>query len=148
MEKLIYKYHKFIHTLNALERSIKVFLRTDIDDEIRENLTAGIIKHFEMCYESSWKYLKHYLEINCNQIANSPKKIFRECFIFNLLDEQTTEELLNISEARNTTTHTYDQENAQEVCKRIEHYYLTFKKICSISTIKINESLQKLDDQN
>jgi nucleotidyltransferase-like protein len=42
-------------------------------------------------------------------------------------------ELLKICDARNTTTHTYDEEKAQESCKRIDDYYQTFKKINSIS---------------
>ena len=122
-----------MQTLEALEQSIKVFSRTDIDEDIRKNLVASIIKHFEMCYEASWKFLKYYLEIRFNEISESPKKVFRQCFTSGLLDEQTVKGLLDISETRNTTTHTYDEENAQEICKRINHYYQTFKKISSIS---------------
>ena len=133
MEKLIYKHQKFMQTLNALERSIKVFSRTDIDEDIRENLVASIIKHFEMCYEASWKFLKYYLEYRFEEILNSPNKVFRQCFVLGLLGEQAVEGLLRINEARNTTTHTYDQENAQEVCKRIDSFYQILKKINDIS---------------
>ena len=133
MEKLIYKHQKFIQTLDALERSIKVFSRTDIDKDVRENLVASIIKHFEMCYEASWKFLKLYLEVHYGQIANSPREVFRQCFIFNIFDEQITKYFLKICDARNTTTHTYDEENAQDICKRIDSYYQTFKKISIIS---------------
>ena len=133
MEKLIHKHQKFIQTLNALDRSIKIFSRTDIDEDIRESLVASIIKHFEMCYEASWKFLKLYLEVHYSQIANSPREVFRQCFTFHIFDEQTTNEFLKICDARNTTTHTYDEENAQEICKRIGHYYQILKKISCIS---------------
>lgn len=132
MEKLTYKQQKFIHTLEALERSIKVFSRTDIDEDIRENLVASIIKHFEMCYEALWKFLKLYLEIRYAEIVDSPKKVFRQCFALGIIDESTTKELLDISEARNATTHDYDEENAQEICQRIGGYYIIFKKLQSI----------------
>ncbi len=130
MEKLIYKHQNFMRTLSALDRSINVFLRTDIDEDIRETLVASLIKHFEMCYEA---FLKYYLEIRYSQIADSPKQVFRQCFIAGLLDEQEVEGLLDISEARNTTTHTYDEEKAQEICNRIDSYYQIFQKISCIS---------------
>lgn len=47
--------------------------------------------------------------------------------------ESTTKEFLDISEARNATTHDYDEENAQEICQRIGDYYVTFKKLSDIS---------------
>lgn len=132
MEKLIYKQEKFVYALHALERSIKVFSRTDIDQDIRENLVASIIKHFEMCYETSWKFLKFYVEIRYAETIDSPKKVFRQCFALGIIDELTTKELLDISEARNATTHDYDQENAHEICQRIGDYYTTFKKLEAI----------------
>lgn len=133
MEKLIYKHQKFTQSLDALERSIRVFSRNDIDEDIRENLVASVIKHFEMCYEASWKFLKFYLETRYAEIVDSPKKVFRQCFVLGIIDEQTTKELLDISEARNATTHDYDEENAQEICKRISDYFATFKKVADIS---------------
>lgn len=133
MEKLIHTHQKFITSLHALERSIKVFARTDLDEDIRENLVASIIKHFEMCYETAWKFLKLYLEIHYSEKVDSPKKVFRQCFILGVVDAITGNELLSISEARNATAHDYDEENAQEMCQRIGDYYATFKKLSSIS---------------
>jgi nucleotidyltransferase substrate binding protein (TIGR01987 family) len=135
VEKLTYKQQKFTNALDALKRSIKVFSRTDIDEDIRENLVASIIKHFEMCYEALWKFLKLYLEIRYAEIVDSPKKVFRQCFALGIIDESTTKELLNISEARNATTHDYDEENAQEICQRIGDYYITFEKLKNIALL-------------
>lgn len=125
MEKLIYKHQNFVRTLNALDRSIKTFLRTDLDEDIRVHLIASLVKHFEMCYETAWHFLQLYLEVYHHEIANSPKAVFRQCFAFQLLDEATVRDLLNIYEARNITTHTYNEEKAQEICSRIHEYYQT-----------------------
>ncbi len=100
---------------------------------MRESLVASLVKHFEMCYEASWKFLKLYLKVHYGEIANSPREVFRQCFSSGLLDEQTIKGLLKICDARNTTTHTYDEENAQEIYKRIDDYYQIFKKISNIS---------------
>ena len=129
----MYKQQKFVQSLNALERSIRVFSRSDIDQDIREHLVASIIKHFEMCYDSSWKFLKLYLEIQYTDIVDSPKKVFRQCFARGIITESTTKELLDISEARNASAHNYDQEKALEVCQRIGDYYITFGKLKDIS---------------
>ena len=132
MEKVTYKYEKFRASLGALERSINVFFREDIPDDIRENLVASVVKHFEICYEVAWKFLKIYLEKRYAQIVDSPKKVFRECFVLGLIDEALTKEFLDISEARNSTTHDYDEENAYDICKRINSYYAALKKIETI----------------
>lgn len=131
MEKLIHKQEKFQKSLNALSRSIKVFFREDIQDdpEIKENLVASAVKHFEMCYEASWKFLQQYLAYRYHAQIDSPKKIFRECFSRNIIDIETTQELLDISEARNATVHDYDEETAQETCSRINGYYQSLKKL-------------------
>ncbi len=109
------------------------FFRVDIDEALRVELVASVIKHFEMCYEASWKFLKLYLELHFECKVKSPREVFRQCFIFYIFDEQITNEFLTICDARNTTTHTYDEEEIQEICKRIHNYYQTFKKISDIS---------------
>lgn len=127
MEKLKSKHEKFIKSLHALERSIKVPSRKDIAEDIKQSLVASDVKHFEMCYESAWKFLQVFLEKKYGQELSSPKKIFRECFALGVFDIKTTEELLDISEARNATVHDYDEETAQETYKRINSYYMTLK---------------------
>jgi nucleotidyltransferase substrate binding protein (TIGR01987 family) len=136
MEKIAYKYEKFIKSLNALERSIVVFSRDNIDQDIKEHLVASVVKHFEMCYESTWKYLKLYLEVHYVEHIDSPKKVFKQCFVLGFIDEITTKQLLDMCEARNATTHTYDEENAQEICGRINDYYITFKKISTLPLMR------------
>jgi nucleotidyltransferase substrate binding protein (TIGR01987 family) len=133
VEKLSQYQQKFVKSLNALDRSIKLFSHENIKADIKESLVASNIKHFEMCYEAAWKFLKQYLEVQYSVRVDSPKKVFRECFALGIISNKITEELLNISEARNATTHDYDEETAQETCKRINDYYLTLKLLLDIS---------------
>ncbi len=124
MEKLKSKREKFLKSLEALDRSIAIFLRKDTPKDIKQNLVAANVKHFEICYESAWKYLQIYL---------THKKVFRECFALGIIDDKTTQNLLDMSEARNATVHDYDEEAAQETCKRIQGYYNTLKILLTIS---------------
>ena len=133
MEKLEPKQEKFIKSLVALERSIKVFSRKDTPIDIKESLVASNVKHFEICYESAWKFLQVFLAHKCDKKLDSPKKIFRECFALEIIDDITTKNLLDMSEARNATVHDYDEETAQETCKRILGYYDTLKMLAKIA---------------
>lgn len=132
MEKLVYKRQKFLASLNALNRAINIFLRTDIPDDVKECVLAATVKHYEMCYDTSWKFLQYYLAIRYNLKVDSPKKVFRECYDLELITKEITHKLLDICESRNATTHNYDEEAAQETCKRIQDYYNTFKALTTI----------------
>ena len=125
----MHKQEKFLHSLNALERTLDTLLRKDIP---LDTLVAAGVKHFELCYESAWKYLKLYLEYKHNLKIDSPKKIFRECFALRIIDAKTTSELLDISEARNATVHDYDEEKAKETLHRLAEYYRTLKRLENI----------------
>jgi nucleotidyltransferase substrate binding protein (TIGR01987 family) len=127
VEKLSSKQEKFLKSLNALERSLVIFSRIDTAPDLKHSLIASSIKHFEMCHEAAWKFLQAYLISYHNQQVDSPKKVFRECFAQGILDAITSKNLLDMTEARNSTVHDYDEESAQEACKRIVDYYQTLK---------------------
>jgi nucleotidyltransferase substrate binding protein (TIGR01987 family) len=118
VEELKLRQAKFLKSLSALEQSIQ--LSNDPASPILQNiLVASNIKHFEMCYESAWKFLQILLRTKYDLKIDSPKKIFRELFALGLIDNYITTELLNISEARNATVHDYDEETAYESYSRI-----------------------------
>lgn len=123
MERLTRKRAKFIRSLNAFDRNLKVFFKEYKRDDLRESLVASCVKHFEISYESAWQFLQVYLIYHHQQQVNSAKKIFRECFAQNMINAQTTQQLIDMSEARNATVHDYDEETALETCKRILGYY-------------------------
>lgn len=129
MEKLVFAHQKFLKSLNALERSLKFsskYAANAATDEL-ENAVASLVKHFEICYEMCWKFFQQYIkELHFVELA-SPKAIFRECFSLNIITQEETKKLLDISEARNATTHDYNQETAKETCSRIHEYFVTLK---------------------
>ena len=87
------------------------------------------MKHFEICYEMCWKFLQQYIKKFHSIELSSPKAIFRECFLLGMISEEETKKLLDISEARNATTHDYNEETAQEICSRINEYLKTMKAL-------------------
>lgn len=135
MERLTTARQKYAKSLLALERSLTFFLeksKSNSQEEL-ENAFASLIKHFEMCYEMAWKFLQSYLKNKHSIEIASPKGVFRESFVMHLISESETKQFLDMAEARNATTHDYNEETAKEIGHRISNYYDALKLLERIS---------------
>ena len=107
---------KAIHMLN---RSLKV-LDMDVmfqSEDIAETIRAGVIQHFEVTYELCWKFIQRWLKENQPSIeAEYPrtrKELFRLAAEKNLIADPVA--WFRYGEARNLTSHTYDQDEALKI---------------------------------
>jgi len=139
MEALNHKYNNFRKCYESLGNVIAVQEELNyiaVANPIADDLfKAGVIKHFELAYETAWKFLKQYLADVYNHEVASPKQVFRACETYRMFPENIVNELIMLADARNTTTHIYDQILAQEVCNSIVSHHLVFGKV--IESIKI-----------
>ena len=142
MEGLENKYNNFKKCYEALGNVIELQEQLEISaasNPIMQNLiTAGVIKHFELTYETAWKFLKEYLAKIYNCEALSPKQVFRECEKYKIFSTIIINELITLADARNTTTHIYNQILAQEVCDSIIKHYQVLGQILQLSTHEIS----------
>jgi nucleotidyltransferase substrate binding protein (TIGR01987 family) len=136
MEDLKHKYENFKNCYEDLGRIIifhKELESMNFANPIAETyFDAGVVKQFELTYETAWKFLKKYLEVTYNREVLSPKAIFRACEEFHLFEQSMLNELITLADARNETTHIYNRLLAQEVCDSIEKHYKVFGKILEI----------------
>ena len=96
---------------------------------------AGIIQFFEITFELSWKLMKDYLEYLGYQVK-SPREAIKTAYSIELINNG--DKWLKMLMDRNLTTHTYDEDNSEEVYEKIkndyfsllENLYKKFKKIC------------------
>jgi nucleotidyltransferase substrate binding protein (TIGR01987 family) len=136
MEDLNHKYENFKKCYEALGKVIdfqKELESMTFDNPVAQDFfNAGVIKQFELAYETGWKFLKEYLAEKYNHEALSPKVIFRACQDFRIFPQNMVNELITLADARNETTHIYNQILAQEVCNSIEKHYQVFGKILEI----------------
>lgn len=95
----------------------------------------SVIKRFELCYDLLWKSLKDLLLKSYGQEVASPKKVFQECFNQKLISEAELKEALTMSDDRNMTVHTYDNQMAEEVSQKAESHFNLMKKLYSIIKI-------------
>jgi len=143
MEKLTYykrlkeRHEMITMALETLNESIKLFNESKDDPKYYVALRNSIIKSFEYTMDTFWKFLKEYLECKCGvEPLSSPKSIFRKCFDVKIMTVAELETTLEIVEARNLTSHTYNSDLAEEICHDIPKYYQLMKKI--IDRIDIN----------
>ncbi|MFQ5965793.1 MAG: HI0074 family nucleotidyltransferase substrate-binding subunit [Candidatus Scalinduaceae bacterium] len=80
------------------------------------------IQRFEYTFEAFWKFIKEYLKTKEGVISNSPKSCFREVFTVGMINEDETIKLLEMTDNRNMTSHTYKEEVAQIIYGKLEEY--------------------------
>ncbi|RAU16649.1 nucleotidyltransferase [Nitrincola tibetensis] len=81
---------------------------------------AGLIQFFEMAFELSWKLLKDYQQAEGFEV-NSPRAAIKLAFQNGIVDDGHV--WIQALEDRNLTTHTYNEETAQQVEKKIRETY-------------------------
>ena len=94
------------------------------------------VQRFEYTFEAVWKFIKQYLKDKEGIVCNSPKSCFKELFGLGLLMEEETVSCLEMTDRRNDTSHTYKEEVARMIYKKLETY-----------TILINGLLDKIQDK-
>ncbi len=112
----------FSKTLSALE----LFSSTPIVDH-RDR--AGIIRAFEFTFEQSWKAIQKMAHQLGASVA-SPKTAFIFAMQNNWIDPKQEAVWLELLRDRNLTSHTYQEELANEVLERIQtQYIILFKSL-------------------
>ena len=105
--------------IESLERSIVVVDThlTTFDAATQETLRAGVIQNFEVAYEQCWKMIQRWLKDNITpEEADNPrtrKDLFRLAAKYQLIDDPLP--WFTYGEARNLTSHMYDEEKALSV---------------------------------
>lgn len=110
------KYENYMKAVEKLNAIIKA-------PEVNDYKLDALIQRFEFCYELSWKFIKAWLEYQ-GVDARTPRDCFREAFAAGLISDG--EGWIKMLEDRNLSSHTYNEESAVQIGKRIEeqHYPL------------------------
>lgn len=121
--------------LKSLQRAVDRSQKAKEDEELRD----AVIQRFEYSYELSWKMMKRMLEkesVNPSEIDTlSFRDLLREAAEKGFIQE--IEPWFEYREARNRTSHTYDEESAKEVYESALRFFP-----------EANELLEKLKQRN
>ena len=82
---------------------------------------AGLIQFFEITFELSWKLMADYLE-ELGFVANSPRDAIKFAIQAEIIKKGHL--WMDALKDRNLTVHTYEEEAALVIEKRIKEYYI------------------------
>ena len=115
---------RFSNYQKALAQLQKFIDRGDLS-ELEE---LGLIKAFEYTYELAWNTMKDFLEYRGQTDIYGSRDVIRKAFELGLIEDG--ENWMDMLKSRNKTSHTYNQETADEICKVVrEQYHLLFRQL-------------------
>ena len=114
-----YRFHNYKRAFLLLREAVEVMETRELNQLEKE----GVIQRFEYTMELSWKVMKDYLEsenVVFEQIT--PKAVIREAFESNFVSDGQL--WMDMLDARNLMSHSYDQKDFAEVIDNLRHDYL------------------------
>lgn len=112
------KIDNFIKAVNRLKEAVAEYSANSSNSVVRD----GLIQRFEFTFELSWKAIKEYmLDQGVKNDLQFPKQVLKSAYENHMInDERTWYKML---EARNSTSHIYDDAVAERIGNDICKYY-------------------------
>ncbi|HDR52379.1 MAG TPA: DUF86 domain-containing protein [Mariniphaga anaerophila] len=117
------RFSNFKKALKQLEKAIHIFE----ERELSELEKQGLIQAFEFTHELAWNVIKDFFEYQGNTSIFGSRDATREAFNKGLIDNG--EAWMDMIKSRNKSSHTYNEEVAEEIVFQItETYYPLFRE--------------------
>ena len=117
-EQRLANYHK---ALAQLQKFIDKGTLSELEKQ-------GLIKAFEYTYELAWNTIKDFLEYQGQTDIYGSRDALRKAFELGLIDDG--EGWMDMLKRRNATSHTYNEETAEEICTAVVNvYYQLFRQL-------------------
>jgi nucleotidyltransferase substrate binding protein (TIGR01987 family) len=139
MEKLKFRAETATKALKTLKEITEEPYSTIVRD--------ASIKRFEYSFDIFWKFIKDYLRVREGIECASPKSCFREAFKVGILSEEETVKVLEMTDDRNLSAHTYDEEAVEEIYKQIGNYWKLMNEICKRVVEKVESDFSNIPDE-
>lgn len=126
--------------IEALGKAVNIINKDtffDNSDDMIFIIKSGVVQHFEFTYELCWKYMKRMLgELAGAYMTDglSRKELFRMSAEYGLIDNPDS--WFAYHEARNLTSHTYNQFVADEVVALALKFHKDAQKLLDQLKIK------------
>lgn len=101
-------------------KNVVSYLEEVIEREPTVDNKELTIHRFEMCFELSWKLMYRICRLQGREVENSPRDSIRIAAQINLVNDPSA--WLNYVEHRNRTTHTYNEEVADQVYEAVREF--------------------------
>ncbi len=129
----IQRFDNYTKALTQLKSAVELANERDLSELEKQ----GLIQSFEYTHELAWKTIKDFLNEKGNKEIYGSKDATREAFKYELIDDG--EIWMDMIKSRNDTSHTYNEETANEIARAIKNYYysafeILFEKLTSLKS--------------
>ncbi|ABU56231.1 nucleotidyltransferase substrate binding protein [Roseiflexus castenholzii] len=126
---------RWIQRFNHFTRALRQLEKFIAKGELNELEERGLIQAFEYTFELSWNVIKDYFELQGDTGILGSRDAFRLAFRRGLIEHGDV--WMSMIKSRALTSHTYNEEIAQQVASAIvNQYYPEF--------VRLHETLTKL----
>lgn len=120
----IQRLDNYSKALFQLERAVELAQERSLTELEKQ----GLIQAFEYTHELAWKTLKDFLNFKGNPEIYGSKDATRQAFKYGLIGNG--EIWMDMIKSRNNSSHTYNEDVANEIIHAVlNNYYLEFKKL-------------------
>ena len=137
MNKALTKFEKLENTLLRLEN---IYKNEPGEDQVYIDAT---IQRFEFTIELFWKFLQEYFRTK-EVYIQYPKDVFKQAFTSHIIDDENS--WLQMLKDRNLTSHTYDEELANQMFKRIQTYVPLMRSLVNRIKKELLPTIEKESD--
>jgi len=121
------RFSNFKKALNQLEKAIGI----SKERKLSELEKQGLIQAFEFTHELAWNTLKDFFEYQGNSSITGSRDAIREAFNKGII--KNGEGWMDMIRSRNKSSHTYNEEVAEEIVFQIkETYYPLFIELKTV----------------
>ena len=108
------KIENFLKAVNRLKEAVERYKNNRTDD----------IQRFEFTFDLSWKAMKEYMiDQGVRNEMQFPKQVLKSAYENRIIDDEKT--WLAMLEARNSTSHIYDDRAAERIGNNIANSFVT-----------------------
>jgi len=102
------------------EKAYNVFVRISNIQNPSEAEKMGLIQAFEVVFELAWRVLQDYLNAE-GYMVKVPRNVLKQAFQDGIIQDGKV--WLDALDGRNNTVHTYDENKADELVRKIHEEY-------------------------
>ncbi len=126
--------------IDSARRALDKFEAILRDKSGDEKTRDAAIQRFEFTSEICWKTLQEVLKRNYEQEIRYPKGCYETAFQVALINEELCLSLNRTVKDRNLTSHTYHEELAEDIFKRLPDHAHAFRELLKILGTLVDEN--------
>lgn len=146
------RFSNFVKALHKLSQAVEYIKNNLLEDDhesegldyvLDEIIREGLIQRFEYTHELAWNVMKDYAVFQGNTSIGGSRDASREAFQLKIISNGQV--WMDMIGSRNKTSHTYNEEVANEIFVKImKEYYPAFLEFQQIMESKKSDEQGKL----